>query len=69
MSKESRSEPRFEVICKNSRRLSAFTIKGRVIYCHHFDERMGFKLGVNIPTTGRISATDQSHRAGGTSCV
>lgn len=37
------------LICKNSRRLAAFTLKSKVVYCKHFDERMGYKLGVSIP--------------------
>ncbi|MFG1489826.1 hypothetical protein ABMA58_11305, partial [Oceanospirillum sp. HFRX-1_2] len=36
------------LICKNSRRLAAFTLRSKVVYCQYFDERMGYKLGVNI---------------------
>ena len=36
------------MICKHSRKLTAFTLKGSVVYCTAFDPRMGYKLGLAL---------------------
>lgn len=41
-------EVTLNLICKHSRKLAAFTLNARVVYNKHFDERMGYKIGVSL---------------------
>lgn len=54
------------LICKNSRRLAAFTLKAKVIYCKHFDQRMGYKLGVAVaePPSEFLKLIDKMEQEG-----
>lgn len=37
-----------QLICRLSRRLSAFSLCGKVVYCEPLAANMGYKIGVNL---------------------